>query len=52
MGTHLAELQIVKHRRSKIATEGALIGSVLHSGLPKSLTIVSDDAGQFISADA
>jgi hypothetical protein len=25
----------------------SLIGSILHSGLPKSLTIVSDDAGQF-----
>jgi len=45
--THLAELQIVKHRHIKIATEGALIGSILHSGLPQSLTIVSDDAGQF-----
>ena len=31
----------------KIATEGALLGSVLHHGLPKSLVIVSDDAGQF-----
>ncbi len=44
---HLEELQIVKHRHVKIATEGALIGSVLHHGLPKSLVIVSDDAGQF-----
>jgi hypothetical protein len=45
--THLQELQIVNHRHIKIATEGALIGSVLHHGLPKSLVIVSDDAGQF-----
>lgn len=44
---HLEELQIVNHRHIKIATEGALIGSVLHHGLPKSLVIVSDDAGQF-----
>ena len=44
---HLQELQIVNHRHIKIATEGALIGSVLHHGLPKSLVIVSDDAGQF-----
>ena len=44
---HLEELQIVKHRHIKIATEGALIGSMLHHGLPKSLVIVSDDAGQF-----
>jgi hypothetical protein len=44
---HLQELQIVNHRHIKVATEGALIGSVLHHGLPKSLVIVSDDAGQF-----
>ncbi len=44
---HLEELGIVKHRHIKIATEGALIGSILHHGLPKSLVIVSDDAGQF-----
>ena len=44
---HLQELKIVNHRHIKIATEGALIGSVLHHGLPKSLVIVSDDAGQF-----
>jgi uncharacterized small protein (DUF1192 family) len=46
-GAHLKELQIVNHRHVKIATEGALIGSVLCSGLPRSLVIVSDDAGQF-----
>ena len=44
---HLEELRIVNHRHIKIATEGALIGSLLHHGLPKSLVIVSDDAGQF-----
>jgi len=44
---HLQELGIVNHRHIKIATEGALIGSVLHHGLPKNLVIVSDDAGQF-----
>jgi len=44
---HLQELQIVNHRHIKIATEGALLGSVLHHGLPKSLVILSDDAGQF-----
>jgi len=44
---HLQELEIVNHRHIKIATEGALLGSVLHHGLPKSLVIVSDDAGQF-----
>jgi hypothetical protein len=45
--SHLKELGIVNHRHIKIATEGALLGSVLHHGLPKSLVIVSDDAGQF-----
>lgn len=44
---HLKELQIINHRHVKIATEGALIGSILHNGLPRSLVIVSDDAGQF-----
>ena len=44
---HLEDLQIVNHRHIKIATEGALFGSVLHHGLPRSLVIVSDDAGQF-----
>jgi len=43
----LKELQIVNHRHIKIATEGALIGSILYNGLPRSLVIVSDDAGQF-----
>lgn len=44
---HLQELEIDNHRHVKIATEGALIGSLLHHGLPKNLVIVSDDAGQF-----
>jgi hypothetical protein len=44
---HLKELKIVNHRHIKIATEGALIGSLLYHGLPKYLVIVSDDAGQF-----
>jgi hypothetical protein len=44
---HLQKLKIDNHRHVKIATEGALIGSLLHHGLPKSLVIVSDDAGQF-----
>ncbi|MEA3361203.1 MAG: hypothetical protein U9R17_17600 [Thermodesulfobacteriota bacterium] len=34
---HLQELQIVNHRHIRIATEGALLGSVLYHGLPKSL---------------
>lgn len=44
---HLQGLGIVNHRHTKISTEGALVGSILHHGLPKSLVIVSDDAGQF-----
>jgi hypothetical protein len=44
---HLQNLEVDNHRHIKIATEGALIGSLLHHGLPKSLVIVSDDAGQF-----
>lgn len=43
---HLKELGIVKPRHIQIATEGALFACVL-SQLPRSLVIVSDDAGQF-----
>ena len=43
----LKDMDIVHHRHVRIATEGALIGAVLAHGLPKSLVIVSDDAGQF-----
>jgi len=45
--SHLAGLPMVNPRHSKIATEGALLGSVLHHGVPEDLGIVSDDAGQF-----
>ena len=43
----LAENGIVKDRHVQIATEGALIGSIIEHGLSKDLVIVSDDAGQF-----
>jgi len=43
---HLQSLGIITPRHVKIATEGALFGSVL-SQIPRSLVIVSDDAGQF-----
>lgn len=43
----LSQNGIVKDRHVKIATEGALIGSVIEHGLSKHLVIVSDDAGQF-----
>jgi len=38
---------IVTDRHIQIATEGALIGSVMEHGISENLTIVSDDAGQF-----
>ncbi len=44
---HLEQLGIRKKRHVRIATEGALLGSVLHHGFSKELVILSDDAGQF-----
>ena len=44
---HLNKLGIKKDRHVRIATEGALLGSVLHHGFSKELVILSDDAGQF-----
>jgi len=44
---HLEQLGITKDRHVRIATEGALLGSVLHHGFSKELVILSDDAGQF-----
>jgi hypothetical protein len=38
---------IVQSRQIQIATEGALLGSILEQGLSERLVIVSDDAGQF-----
>jgi hypothetical protein len=43
----LAENGIVKARHVQIATEGALVGSIIEHGFSKQLVIVSDDAGQF-----
>lgn len=46
----LAALQgwgITDARHVRIATEGALLGSVLEHGINRELVIVSDDAGQF-----
>lgn len=43
---HIKSLGITTPRHVKIATEGALLGSVV-SHVPKGLVIVSDDAGQF-----
>jgi len=44
---HLDQLCIKKDRHVRIATEGALLGSVLHHGFSKDMVILSDDAGQF-----
>jgi hypothetical protein len=43
----LGELGITGQRHVRIATEGALLGSVLEHGVDPNLVIVSDDAGQF-----
>jgi hypothetical protein len=45
--TALKAWGIRKDRHVRIATEGALLGSVLEHGLNPRLAIVSDDAGQF-----
>lgn len=44
---HLASLGIKNERHRRIATEGALIGSLLSKGFFVNMTIMSDDAGQF-----
>ena len=43
----LSTHSIVSPRHVKIATEGALLGSIVEHGISKNLVIVSDDAGQF-----
>jgi len=44
---YLQTLGITTERHIKIATEGALVGSLVHHGLSPELVIMSDDAGQF-----
>lgn len=44
---HLQRLGITRARHRRIATEGALLGTVLDHGLSPGLAIISDDAGQF-----
>jgi hypothetical protein len=46
-GTTLQDMGIFSERHVRIATEGALFGSVLEHGLNPDLVIISDDAGQF-----
>jgi hypothetical protein len=44
---YLREVGLVGPRHVRIATEGALMGSILEHGVSAQLGIVSDDAGQF-----
>ena len=46
-GSTLKELGITKQRHIRIATEGALLGSVYEHGVHPNLVVLSDDAGQF-----
>lgn len=45
--TALAARNITQERHVRIATEGALLGSILEHGINPKLVVVSDDAGQF-----
>ena len=45
--TYLQQLKITSTRHVRIATEGALLGTLSSSGFPPDLVIISDDAGQF-----
>jgi len=45
--SYLKALGIVRDHHVRIATEGALVGSIIHHGFNKELAIISDDAGQF-----
>jgi hypothetical protein len=44
---HLDNLGISAGNIIRIATEGALLGSIIEHGINKELAIISDDAGQF-----
>jgi uncharacterized coiled-coil protein SlyX len=44
---HLPRLGIRTQRHVRIATEGALLGTLIDQGFPPDLVILSDDAGQF-----
>jgi len=43
----LQQIKITQKRHIRIATEGALLGTLIASGFPPDLVIISDDAGQF-----
>lgn len=44
---HLQRIGITQKRHIQIATEGAILGSILEHGFNKGMVILSDDAGQF-----
>lgn len=44
---HLSSLGICDERHVRIATEGALLGSLMSHGVSPNLGVISDDAGQF-----
>jgi hypothetical protein len=44
---HLSSLGIGDERHVRIATEGALLGSLISHGVSPQLGVISDDAGQF-----
>ena len=44
---HLGKLEITNQRHIRIATEGALLGTLEAADFPPDLVIISDDAGQF-----
>jgi hypothetical protein len=46
-GSYLRKNGITAKRHIRIATEGALTGSLFHHGFPADMSIISDDAGQF-----
>lgn len=45
--SHLHALGITRKRHVRIATEGALVGSIIENGFNRDLVVLSDDAGQF-----
>jgi len=44
---HLKALGITRDKQVRIATEAALLGSLIEHGFPPEVVILSDDAGQF-----
>lgn len=44
---HLRALNFTTKRPIRIATEGALLGALRQGGIPETLALISDDAGQF-----